>query len=152
MIRDRVREENGASGGTRNTSRREEPQGGALMPRELPALDRLLPARPLGQRLPVRVVPGFELPAAVVEGVAPCLGRERHDQKPARGGVAGNHQSRDRFEVAARLFLGPELGARRELLQAKGVVALRVTDVAEGVPRLLLQKDRLDPRLEKLVI
>src|SRR5213078_1716222 len=99
MIRDRVREENGASGATRNASRCEGPQGGASMPRELPALTRLLSVRPLGQRFPVRVFLGLELPAAVVEGVATCLRRERHDQKAGRGGVAGNHQSGDRFEV-----------------------------------------------------
>src|SRR5258706_11276858 len=70
-------------------------------PRELLALARLLPARPLGQRFPVRVVLGLELPAAVVEGVAARFGRERHEQETARGEVAGNHQSGDRFEVAA---------------------------------------------------
>src|SRR5882762_6613739 len=116
------------------------------------ALARLLPVCPLFERFPVGVVLRLELPAAVVEGVAARLGRERHEQETARGEVAGDHQSGDRLEVAARLFLGPELGSRREFFQAESVVALRVTDVAAGVPRLLLQEDGLDPRFEKLVI
>src|SRR5439155_2622422 len=113
---------------------------------------RLLHVRPPGQRFPVRVVLGLELPAAVVEGVSARFGRERHEEKAARGKVAGNHQSGDRCEVAAGLLLGPELGPRRQLLQAEGVVALRVTDITAGLPRLLLQEDRFDPRLEKLLI
>src|SRR6267154_4033340 len=112
--------------------------------RDLPALARLLPVCPLFERFPVGVVLRLELPAAVVEGVAARLGRERHEQETARGEVAGDHQSGDRLEVAARLFLGPELGSRREFFQAESVVALRVTDVAAGVPRLLLQEDGLD--------
>src|SRR6266853_4748671 len=111
------------------------------MPRELPALVWLPPVRPLGQRFPVRVFLGLELPAAVVEGVAARLGRERHDQKAARREVAGDHQPGDRFEVAAGLFLGPELASRRELLQAESVVALGVADVAAGMPWLFLQED-----------
>src|SRR6267378_2207244 len=163
MIRDRVREENGASGATWNASRHEGARhrvaglpvlcrsafGG---PRGLLALARLLPVCPLFERFPVGVVLRLELPAAVVKGVAARLGRERHEQKAARGEVAGNHQSGDRLEVAARLFLGPGLGSRRELFQAESVVAFRVADVAAGVARLLLQEDRLDARLEELVI
>src|SRR3981189_3482806 len=59
--------------------------------RGLLALARLLPVRPLFERFPVGVVLRLELPAAVVEGVAPRLGRERHEQETAPGGVAGGH-------------------------------------------------------------
>src|SRR5258706_9591823 len=104
-------------------------------PRELLALARLLPARPLGQRFPVRVVLGLELPAAVMEGVAARFGRERHDQKAARGKVAGNHQSGDRFEVAAGLLLGPGLGSWREPLPTGGGVGLSVTYKTNGGAR-----------------
>src|SRR5258706_12772305 len=97
-------------------------------PRGLLALARFLPVCPLFERFPVRVVLGLELPAAVVEGVAARLGRERHEQETARGEVAGDHQSGDRLEVAARLFLGPELGSRREVLPAGTAVGFRWAD------------------------
>src|SRR5260221_562299 len=118
----------GARGGRENEPRGGEPHG-LGRPRGLLALARLLPVCPLFERFPVGVVLGLELPAAVVEGVAARLGRERHEQKAARGEVAGNHQFGDRLEVAARLFLGPELGSRREVFQAGSGVSLHVTDV-----------------------
>src|SRR2546422_10608194 len=89
---------------------------------------------------------------SVVKSGAARLGREGHEQKAARGEIPGDHQSGDRLEVAARLFLGPELGSRRELLEAEGVVAFRVADVAAGVAGLLLWGDGVGRRPGKLGI
>src|SRR2546422_11250736 len=83
---------------------------------------------------------------SVVKSGAARLGREGHEQKAARSEIPGDHQSGDRLEVAARLFLGPELGSRRELLDAEGVGGFRVAGVAGGGAGLLLWEDRPERR------
>src|SRR5437879_4998205 len=69
-----------------------------------------IPADPLGQGLPIRVVLGGKLPASTVHGgaVAARLRGQRMLQKRTRGRVAGNHKSRYAVEVDARLLLGPK--------------------------------------------
>src|SRR5713226_7347662 len=88
-----------------------------------------------------------------MEGETAGLGCERLQQKPARGRVAGNHQSRDHLEIAAGLLLGPRATPGRQLLQAEGVAAsCLMANVTTDVAGPFFQEDGLDRALEKPVI
>src|SRR5579863_1629310 len=90
-------------------------------------------ADPLGDGFPVRVVPGGELVAAVVELIAAGFGRKRMLQKVAAVWIARLDQHLDGFEILAGLLLGPGVASRRKALQAESVVALRVAHHATRV-------------------
>src|SRR2546430_10660860 len=54
------------------------------------------------------------------------------------------------LKIALRLARCPIRGAGRQLLQVKVSVVFRMTVVATGVSRSILQEDRFDPRFEGL--
>ena len=105
-----------------------------------------------GHRLPVRIVGRHELPAAGVKHVAAALRGERMHQEPAHHRLAGIDQLRHHLEVLARLLVGPGFAAGRQRLELERAVVVGMADHAAGVPSLLLQEDRLDPRLVELVV
>src|SRR5262245_40300165 len=66
-----------------------------------------------------------------------------------RGG--GDDELPHRVEILARLLFVPGCGARRELLEAhRG--ALRMTRITARMTRPFGQENRLDPRLEEVVV
>ena len=64
-------------------------------------------AHPLGNGLPIRVVFGFKLPSAGVEGIATTLGCERMQQENAGARVTGGDEVRDTPKIEPGLFLRP---------------------------------------------
>jgi len=111
-----------------------------------------LPADPLGEDLPIRVVLRRELPTSGVKCETACLGRERLQQKPALVGITRDDQGGNYPEIAPRLLLGPRNAPGRKLLQPKGTVAIDMANVAPGMTRPLFQKDRLDLTLVNVII
>src|SRR4051812_21844001 len=96
------------------------------------------------ERLPVRIALGGELTSAGVEDVAATFRRERMLQQPAGFGVTRIGEFRNRREIPARLFVGPEPRAGLELFEAQRVVAFGVADVAARMTGALGEEDRLD--------
>src|SRR5689334_4712900 len=84
--------------------------------------------------------------------VAAGFRRERMHEQAAVGWITWRHQGRDGLEVAARLLFVPELLAGGKFLQAERIVALGMADIAARMAGALLEEDRLDPRLEELVV
>ena len=69
---------------------------------------------------------------------------ERLNQQEARERLTRLHRVRYRFEILARLRVGPSGGALIERLQTKWVVGRGMTNDATCMGRTLLEKDRLD--------
>src|SRR5579864_6137548 len=109
-------------------------------------------ADPIRECLPVWIVLGFKLPPTGVERVPTGFWRQRVVQKDAAERIARGHDVGDRLEVAPRFLLGPGGVTRRELGQLEGMIRFFVARIAAGVGRPFLQKDGLDPRLEKSVV
>src|ERR1043166_536521 len=110
-----------------------------------------LPHHPVAERLPLGIVlRGEVLPAVVKEVASRVLGERMHEQLALHAARHHRHAPHG-IEILARLFVGPRRGARIERLQAHWR-ALAVARDAARMPRSLLQEDRLDLRLEVLVV
>ena len=80
-------------------------------------------AHPCRQRLPLRIILRMPVLPTLVPWRAARLRVQRIGQQDALERFAGNHQTRDAVEIAARLILGPCRGARRERLEIRARAA-----------------------------
>src|SRR5437016_8735462 len=85
-----------------------------------------------------------------MERITSRFGRQRMDQQPAGSGISRGDLLENVLKIALRLARCPIRGAGRQLLQVKAPVVFRMTVVATGVSRSILQEDRFDPRFEDL--
>src|SRR3954468_6556072 len=87
-----------------------------------------------------------------MEKIAARLRRQRMDEQAALRLVRGRDELRNRFELLARLFFGPERGALGNLFQVEEVVGSGMTGGARRVASAFFHENRLDLGLEELVI
>src|SRR6266850_72927 len=111
----------------------------------------LFPPYPRSECLPLGVVLGVEVFAAIVEEIAARFLRKRMDQQLALHAAGHDRPLDDNLEVLPGLLLGPRRGAGIERLQPHWRAGPVARD-ASGVPLALRQEDRLDPGLEEFEI
>src|SRR6185503_1931543 len=105
---------------------------------------------PVPECLPLGIVlRGEVLAAVVIEVAARVLGQRMNEQLALH--ATWHHDAAKHIEILPRLFVGPGRRPRVERLQAKRRT-LAVARNTACVTRALLQEDRLDLRLEILVV